>query len=287
MYPTTDVPRGFQSEVSGESLSEYGSSLSGSGIIGTSPKSLPSRGMFVASLAGSLPFPCSFVLSLGGASAFNALDPAVVTQRYETETSESNPKSGGWVGFFRRKTAKQVDSTSLNIEGDASGGVYPLSSIGTGPLREDLVGMAMSKSIPPKLAAVSEAAEKDAEKLGMGTQSTDWADKQSSLVESIQKVSTELESQGQGNPSTPSLAVGATEAELAKYIDSKDWKGLADFSVREEVFNETELKSIQTRSKNLKSEEEKEAQKSVRSEFEGAMMTLRSIDRPTGRDEGG
>ena len=118
----------------------------------------------------------------------------------------------------------------FNASGDEvaeARGVYP---IGTGPLREDLVGM--SKSIPPKLAA----AEKDAKKLvGMGTQSKDWAGKHSSLVESIQKMSTELESQGQGNSSTPSLTVGATEAELAKYIDSKDWKGLADFSVREEV----------------------------------------------------
>jgi hypothetical protein len=132
----------------------------------------------------------------------------------------------------------------FNASGDEvaeARGVYPPSSIGTGPLREDLVGMVMSKSIPPKLAAVSGTAEKDVKKLGR--QSKDWAGKHSSLVASIQKMSTELESQGRGNPSTPSLTVGATEAELAKYIDSKDWKGLADFSVREEVFNETKLSS--------------------------------------------
>jgi hypothetical protein len=208
----------------------------------------------------------------------------------ESESTTSDPKVAGWVGFFRRKKTNKGDSdfpylSPLNPASDVSEvdtvgaqGAYSVSSMDEDSLGENLVGIALAKSTPSKLAASTESTEAKTRqtlepqaivedtppKRQVPGESDVVVDKQSSLVESIQKISSELEDQARGGSWIPALAISTTEEEIAKLIDSKDWQALGDFSVREEGLLEQELENIQLRSMNLDSE----AERMVQREFE-------------------
>ena len=246
----------------------------------------------------------------------------------ESESTSRDPHVAGWVGFFRRKKASKGDSdflssSPLNPGPDVSDvdtlgaqGAYSASSMDEDSLGENLVGIALAKSTPSKLAATIESTEAkarhdfetqpidiaekqhylvepildtalkqevasgaDGEERDFPIQTPGVADNQSSLVESIQKISSELENQARGSPSTPALAISTTEAELTKLIDSKAWKALADFSFREEGLIERELESMQSRVMTLESEAKTEAQMRAQREFESTMTAIRSKER--------
>ena len=100
-----------------------------------------------------------------------------------------------------------------------------------------------------------------------------------SAVESIKKISSELETEVKGTaspPLNPSLADTATEAEIAKLIDSKDWGGLGEYSAQEEVVNERALQSIDARSVDQESEEVVLARLRAQRELEAAMVEFGS-----------
>ena len=258
-------------------------------------------------------------------SPFHATDLVGTPFTPESESTARDPHVAGWVGFFRRKKASKGDSdfpssSPLNPGPDVSDidtlgaqGAYSASSMDEDSLGENLVGIALAKSTPSKLAETIESTEgkarhyfetqlidnaekqqyliepildptikqevasgADGEELDFPIQTPGVADKKSSLVESIQKISSELENQTRSSPSTPALAISTTEAELTKLIDSKDWKALADFSLREEGLLEQELESLQSRFMKLEPEAKTEAQMRAQREFESTMTAIRS-----------
>lgn len=164
-----------------------------------------------------------------------------------------------------------------------------------------MVAAALAKSRPAK-AANFEAFERERQQTPVATgsrmQPPKVEDETSSVAESIQKISSELENQVEGTVSLssfdPYLIDSATEAEIAKLIDSKDWEGLGDFSAQEEVVNERELQSIEARSTNPESEDLVLARLRAQRELEAAMVAFGSkgndeepVDEEAKKDDAG
>lgn len=157
------------------------------------------------------------------------------------------------------------------------------SSTGGDEHDEDLVAGALAKSKPSKAGAHFEAFERERKQtpgdIDKGTEPPEEKDQPSSMAKSIQKISSELQDEAQGgasSPSAPPLADVAAEAKIAKLIDSKDWKGLGDYSVQEEVVNERELQSIQARTTNLEADEGTLDRLQVQRELDAAMLAFGS-----------
>lgn len=275
----------------------------------------PNKGMFNLPFH-HWPF-LSLTLSSECPSSFDATGTVGTLSSPKSESTVSDPTVAGWVGFFRRKKASKGNShftysSPFNPASDLSDldtagahGAYSASSMDEDSLGENLVDIALAKSSPSKLAATIERTEPrtrpnvepqvaDGEKKQRSRyepvqdtplkekvpgDSDGAVDKQPSLVESIQKISSELEDQTRGGSRIPALAISTTEEEIAKLIDSKDWQALGDFSLREEGLLEQELENIQLRSMTLDSE----AERRIQQEFDATMTTIRSKD---GRETG-
>jgi hypothetical protein len=219
-----------------------------------------------------------------------ALKDEVAKPTKGDETVASEASSAGWVGYFRRKKgSQQGESDSMSSPGvkrkseDSHVGGRSASSTGGDEHDEDLVAGALAKSKPSKAGAHFEAFERERKNtpvdIDSGTKTPGPEDQPSSMAESIQKISSELQGEAHGSTSSasaPSLADVAAEAEIAKLIDSKDWKSLGDYSVKEEVVNERELQSIQDRNTNLKSEVGTLARLKAQRELEAAMLAFGS-----------
>lgn len=218
------------------------------------------------------------------------LKEEVATPAKGDATVASEASSAGWVGYFRRKKgSQQGESDSMSSPGvkqksvDSQVGGRSASSTGGDEHDEDLVAGALAKSKPSKAGAHFEAFERERKQtpgdIDKGTEPPEEKDQPSSMAKSIQKISSELQDEVQGSassPSPPPLADVAAEKKIAKLIDSKDWKGLGDYSVREEVVNERELQSIQARTAILETEEAALARLQAQRELEAAMLAFAS-----------
>lgn len=131
-------------------------------------------------------------------------------------------------------------------------------------------------SSPDRQPAAGRQAERDAERLDIAAESTQWANRQTSLVKSIEKMAAELEAQA-AVEKTPSLAsADENEEALEQLIEAKDWQGVDDFVKSMEVFNKSELETIKNRNESLENEEARIAQAKVKKEL--ASITLRETE---------